>query len=260
MTREMSQPSATRTPAPAATVTIPVPTLWLPPTRASATLAPGSSATAGSKTARSSLSVHTLTPSTNPIPLPVVTVADSTDGALAVTVVAVGIFSGFSLLLQGSGLRALQRAQRRERDLELGQLRSQALAQRNAEVRQILAQQSEGWRQILSQLVADALGGSGLVGKEGVLELSSDPAPRLTVTGNDREYIFTTRPELLGQKQTKGRTEQIISLDGRLDPTAAVEVQAVWEHLASRRLREQRLVLPRRSTWFLVVREGKKDC
>jgi hypothetical protein len=187
------------------------------------------------------------------------TVADGTDGALAFTVITVGIFSAFSLLLQGSGLRALQRSQRRQKNFELGQLRSQALAQRDAEVRQMLAQQSEGWQQILSQLVADALGGSDLVGKDGVLELSSNPVPRLTVTGNDSEYIFTTRPKLLGLKRTKERTERIISLDRRLHPTATVEVQAVWEHLASRRLREQRLVLPRRSTWFLVVREGKED-
>jgi hypothetical protein len=210
-------------------------------------------------TTSSTIPSHAPTPSPTLTLLAVQTAENGTDGVLVITAAAMGIFGGFSLLLQRSGFRALQRSQRREKSLELGQLRAQALAQRDAQVRQMLAQQPEGWQQILSQLVADALGGSGVVGKDGVLELSANPAPRLTVTGNDDEYVFTTRPEMVCLKRTNGHSGRVISLDGTLHPAAQVEVQAVWEHLADHRLREHTLVLPRRSAWFLVVRDGSKD-
>ena len=265
-TLTLSRLSPTRTPSPAATGTAANPAVLSTATGAPETLAAGRFAPHIPTTA--SLLTFTISPavpSYTPTPSPTLTLLavqaaeKGTDGVLVITAAAMGIFGAFSLLLQRSGFRALQQSQRRQKNLELGQSQAHALVQREVELRQMLAQQPEGWRQILSQLVADALGGSGVVGKQGVLDLSTDPAPRLTVTGNDDEYVFTTRPEMLGPKRMNGRTERAISLDGTLHPAAAVEVQAVWEHLAGHRLREQTLVLPRRSTWFLVVREGKKE-
>jgi hypothetical protein len=175
---------------------------------------------------------------------------------LLVAVIVVGVLQGFSFLQSSCGFRSLKRSYRRHKRRELRQLQAHALAQQKVEVRQLLAQDPEGWRQVLSQLVADALGGSTAVGKEGVLELSAQPAPHLTVAGNDHEYTFTTQPDLLDPEGVSGITEKVIPLNATLHLAASVEMQAVWDHLATQRLREQALVLPRRSTWFLVV--GKR--
>ena len=156
-------------------------------------------------------------------------------------------------------IRRLEATYRRQKSLELEQLQAQVVARRRAEVEEELAQPN-GWRKVLDQLLADALPEVGAtVGQAGVLDLSADPAPRFTVAGKDgRLYLFTTSPEALRRKVgLVGWKGEAVPLDASLHPAARAEVQAVWEHLAERRLRE-RPVLPRQAEWFLVVLEPKR--
>ena len=129
------------------------------------------------------------------------------------------------------------------------------------EVRRDVSAGPEGWRKVLDQVLADALPEVGAaVGQAGVLDLSVEPAPRFTVAGKDRrEYLFTTSPEALRKVGLLGRKEEAIPLDGSLHPAVRAEVQAVWDHLAERRLRGQAVpVLPRQAGWYLIVRERKE--
>jgi hypothetical protein len=249
MTSQVPKPS--RTPA-----ARPPGTIRRAPSTATSTsvLAPARvSSTQAAATVSSPAASDTRTPPGTLAHVPATTVSGTANEALVAAVIAAGVLQGFSVLQHSWGFRSLNRSYRHQRRRELEHLHAHALAQQEVEVRQLLAQEPEGWRQILSQLVADALGSSTAVGKEGVLELSAHPAPHLTVAGDDQEYTFTTQPDLLDPEGVSGRTEKVIPLNATLHPAASVEMQAVWDHLATQRLREHALVLPRRSTWFLVV-------
>ncbi|MGD9101509.1 MAG: hypothetical protein PVF45_13590, partial [Anaerolineae bacterium] len=95
----------------------------------------------------------------------------------------------------------------------------------------------------------------------GVLSLSISPAPRFTVAGvGDYVYVFTTLPDELRRIGLLRRKGQVVALDAGLHPAARTEMQLVWEHLASRRLKGQTPTLPRQAEWFLAVgqdREGR---
>jgi len=171
----------------------------------------------------------------------------------------VGLAAGLAVTISNGAvtraIRRLERTYRRQKSLELEQLQAQAVARRRAEVEELLAR-PDGWRNVLNQLLADALPEVGArVGTGGVLDLGGSPVPRFTVAGRDgRSYLFTTSPEALRRVKVVGRRERATPLDAALSPAARVEVQAVWDHLAAQRLRGQAPVLPRRAEWFLVVR------
>jgi hypothetical protein len=156
-------------------------------------------------------------------------------------------------------LRGLERTYRRQKGLELEQLQARAVRERQEEVRGLLAE-PDGWLEVLAQLVADALPDAGrrMVGAT-VLDLSAAPASRFAVGGSDGvTYLFTTSPEALRRVKVLGKKDEALPLDASLHPAARVEVQAVWDHLAAKRLRSDAPSLPRQAEWFLVVREGRK--
>lgn len=153
-------------------------------------------------------------------------------------------------------IRRLERTYRRHKSLELEQLQARAVAARRAEVEALLARQ-DGWRQVLDQLLADAVPGAR-VGPEGVLSLSADPAPRFLVAGeaDGRAYLFTTSAPETPRRRLRGRTRAPMPLDAALHPAARVEVQAVWEHLVARHPHPGQIpVLPRQAGWFLAIRQ-----
>ncbi|MGD1991983.1 MAG: hypothetical protein PVI59_02210 [Anaerolineae bacterium] len=158
-------------------------------------------------------------------------------------------------------VRKLTSSYRRQKSLELEQLQARLVAEREAEVKRELAQ-AGGVKRVLSQLLADALPETGaVVGREGVLDASISPAPRFTVAGPDgHQYLFTTAPDLLRSVRMLGRRDNVLPLDAAIHPAARAEIQAVWEHVAARRLRgPQPAYLPRQAAWYLVVRRREQQ-
>jgi hypothetical protein len=158
-------------------------------------------------------------------------------------------------------VRRLAAAYRRQKSLELEQLQARLVAEREVEVKGELSQ-AGGLERVLNQLLADALPETGAaVGREGVLDASVSPAPRFTLAGVDGcQYLFTTAPDLLRSVGMLDRKDDPVPLDAALHPAARAEVQAVWEHVAARRLRgPQPSYLPRQAAWYLVVRRREQQ-
>jgi hypothetical protein len=158
-------------------------------------------------------------------------------------------------------VRQLAAAYRRQKSLELEQLQARLVAEREAEVKGELSQ-TGGLELVLNQLLADALPETGaVVGREGVLDASVSPAPRFTVAGPDgHQYLFTTAPDLLRSVGMLGRKDDAVPLDAAIHPAARAEIQAVWDHVAARRLRgPQPAYLPRQAPWYLVVRQREQE-
>jgi hypothetical protein len=191
------------------------------------------------------------------------TVVQTVTNSLVVgALIALGVFNGLGLLMQATAFRSLRNTYRRHKSLELEQLQAQVVNQRKAEVQRLL--EEDRWQQVLNQLLADALAGpSAFVGQEGILTLSADPAPRFAVAGPSAvvEYVFTTQPQEQGSGlwQRLRRREPVIPLDAALHPAARVEMQAVWEHLAEKRLRDEAPASPRQAEWFLVERRRESE-
>ncbi len=144
----------------------------------------------------------------------------------------------------------LERTYRQRKSLKLQQL----IAQRQARVEELLSE-PDGWRQVLSQLLADALDRNVLIGQEGILELSLEPAPRYAVAGEEGiEYRLTTQP--LRGVRLPGRKEQVVPLDATLHPAARMEAQMLWEHLAGGQANGS---LPRQAAWFLEVHHRNRS-
>jgi hypothetical protein len=176
---------------------------------------------------------------------------------LLVSALAAGAVVALSNGAVTRAIRRLERTYRRQKSLELEQLQAQAVERRRVEVERLLEREGS-WQGVLDQVLADALpDATACVGREGVLDLNVSPAPRFTVAGVDgRSYLFTTSPEALRRVGMVGRKNRVIPLDATLSPAARVEVQVLWDHLASGRLRESAPALPRQAEWFLVVREA----
>jgi hypothetical protein len=172
-----------------------------------------------------------------------------------VTLPLLGTATVVALMSVARAIRGFERTYRRQTSLELERLQARAVEVRRRELSAVLSN-PDGWRRVLDQLLAEALDTTARVGREGVLDVSTAPTPRFTVAGEDgRLLVFTSSPGALRRVGLLGRKEQAISLDAALHPAARVEVQAVWEHLATRWLRGSAPVLPRQAEWFLVVRE-----
>ncbi|HEC35805.1 MAG TPA: hypothetical protein ENI39_04630 [Anaerolineae bacterium] len=175
--------------------------------------------------------------------------------ALLIVALAAGAAVTLSNGAVTRAIRRLERTYRRQKSLELEQLQAQAVARRRAEVEEILAQPG-GWQQVLDQLLADALPEVGArVGPEGVLKVSAAPAPHFVVAGEKGlAYTFTTSPDALRKAGVFGRKNPVVPLDASLHPATRAEAQAVWDHLATRHVRQESIpVLPRQAGWFLVV-------
>jgi len=158
----------------------------------------------------------------------------------------------------------LERTYRRQKSLELERLHAQLVAQRRAEVEQILAR-PDGWRRVLNQVLADVLPDVTVrLGDADPLEVAVVPVPRFTVQGtNGMRYTFTTSPEALqlhfGRRM---KTLDVVPLDASFHPSVRTEVQAVWEYLEARWVPEDcplATALPRQAEWFLVVREQARE-
>jgi len=177
---------------------------------------------------------------------------------LLVAGAAFGLAVTFSNVAVTRAIRRLEATYRRQKSLELEQLQIQAVARRMQEVEHVLTR-PDGWREVLDQVLADALDTTARVGQAGVLSVACEPAPSFAVSGAEgREYLFTTAPETLRRVGWIGRKTPVVPLDASLHAAARAEVQAVWEHLAAQRGWERMPVLPRQAEWFLVVRKRKE--
>jgi hypothetical protein len=188
----------------------------------------------------------------------------ATGGVVLAALVAGLGFLGVSGLIQSAAIRGLERTYRRQKSLELEQLQAQAIDARRREMAQLLASEEDGWQTVIDQLLVDAdrqsvaalPHGSERAGRLSLLDISMVPVPRFTVAGpGDVTYLFTTSPRALRQIHILSRKHKAVALDASLHPAARVEVQAVWDHLAARRLPGQgTAALPRQAAWFLVAR------
>ena len=176
-------------------------------------------------------------------------------GSMAVVMFLVGLaFNGFASLAQAAAVRSLERTYRRQKSQELELQQYRLVAQRQEELKKVLAQ-TGGWREVLKQVIADALPDEGT----NLLSLgngSATPAPHFVALGDKREYVFTVSPDALRERGLF-RRDRVIPLDASLSPTVRVEVQAVWQHLVDRHSPDSR-ALPRRAEWFLVVRRRRE--
>lgn len=179
-------------------------------------------------------------------------------GTVMLVALAAGMsFFGVAGLMQTAAIRRLAHTYRRQKSLELEQLQARAIDARRREVVHLLDEDEDGWCRVVDQLLADALpGGAERVSGQGLVDISMMPVPRFTVAGpRDLTYLFTTSPQALREVGILSRKHKPIALDAALHPAARVEVQAVWDHLAARRLAGERAgALARQAAWFLVVR------
>ncbi len=158
-------------------------------------------------------------------------------------------FTGATSLLQVVAVRSLTRTYRQQKAQEMEYRQDQVITRRKAEVEQLLADDAGNWRQVVAQILADALPGADTAWLT-VADVSTTPVPRFDVVGEDgKRYTFTVSPA-----RGKGR---VISLDASLSPAMRVEVQTVWKHLAEHHGLDLQL-LPRRAEWYLVVQRRKK--
>jgi len=173
---------------------------------------------------------------------------------LGVALVGALMFVGFASLTQAAATRSLERTYRQHKSLELEHLQVQIMAQRRAELLELI---SDDWREILRQLLADALPAAAIAAADTdewitVTDLSASP-PHFTVARQEggEEYVFTVSPDLVRQGSLMKRN-RVIPLDASLAATARVEVQAVWQHLMEQHGLDRR-ALPRQAAWYLVV-------
>ena len=187
---------------------------------------------------------------------------DRTEPATAIAVLGVAlvgalVFVGFASLTQTAATRSLERAYRRHKSLELEHLQVQIVARRRTELEKLMGEQPDNWREILRQVLADALPAAAITTAGAdewitVTDLSASP-PHFTAARQEggEEYVFTVSPALV-RRGSLAQRNRVIPLDASLAPTARVEVQAVWRHLMEQQGLDQQS-LPRQAAWYLVV-------
>lgn len=114
-----------------------------------------------------------------------------------------------------------------------------------------------GWHRLAEQLAADALTEPVSIDEDaGILDASSQPAPKFTVASRDgREFIFTIDPNLMKKQRLIDRQDKVLKLS-KVSPTSIMDVAMLWEFvMTSRRL--WRVTPPRQAEWYLVVRQGR---
>ena len=186
------------------------------------------------------------------------TTATVAGGAMLMVLLAGLIFNGVTSLLQAVAVRSLTRTYRKQKTQEMEYRQYQVIAQRKAEIEQLLADDAGNWRQVVAQILADAVPGADTAWLA-VADVSITPTPRFDVVGEDNgRYTFTISPGSMRRRFVLWRMGRAIPLDASLSLALRVEVQTVWECLAKQQNLELPLV-PRRAEWYLVVREGKRD-
>jgi len=164
----------------------------------------------------------------------------------------------------------LERSYRRGKTLELEQLQIQLVVQREAELQKLLSQDGT-WRGIVQQLLADAFPAQAMAveGAGGWLTLTdvSDTPAQFAVGRQDESgetFLFsvsrqavTRKPGWRGLLTSLFSRDIVIPIDASLSPTARVEVEAVWRHLADRRGLDPQ-ALPRQAEWYLVDRRPRR--
>ncbi len=189
-------------------------------------------------------------------PAPVATMV--TGGLMFAVLLAAMAFDSVTGLALIAAIRSLTRIYRRQKALEMELRQQRVIVERQAEVQTLLAT-TDGWQQVLQQIVADALPDAATNTTDAatewltVTDVAASPAPSLSVARQDESgesYTFTVSPR---RRRWTLRRERVIPLDAALFPTARVEIQAVWEYLAKRRELDTR-TLPRRAEWYVVVR------
>jgi hypothetical protein len=187
--------------------------------------------------------------------------AQTVTGSVAVAVLLVGLaLNAFGSLSQALAVRSLERTYRRHKAQELELAMNQTLTSHQEQVRERLATDSDAWRGVVRQLLTDA-GVDGDATPASALDISATPCPHFTVAGANGQpcYLFTTDPGSLRSSRTVRRRDQTVLLDMTLSPFARVEAQALWDHLAQRRLHGKQLALPRDAAWWLVIRRATEQ-
>lgn len=193
------------------------------------------------------------------------------DWLVILVVLIVGAGAALAVILSNAAvtrsINHLERSYRRQKTLELEQLQAQLMANRDGELREILDDSDGSWRQVVQQLLADAFPEriATDTGSDGWLTLAevSDRPPQFAVGRQDETgetFLFSaSREALSGSPGLRDiifnllRRDPIIAVDASLSPTARVEVEAVWRHLAQTRSLDP-LALPRKAEWYLTVR------
>ncbi len=178
---------------------------------------------------------------------------------LLVSAVAAGAAITLSNGAVTRAIRAMEHTYRRQKSLELELLQAQEIARRRTGLELVLTRGV--WRQVLRQVLADALGADSVdTSAWTLIDLSAVPSQ--FVVGQDERgdrFIFTTAPDRVQHRGFLGfGGDRVIPLDAGVSRTVGVEVEAVWKHLAGERGLETRAsALPRQASWSLVLKAGK---
>jgi hypothetical protein len=112
----------------------------------------------------------------------------------------------------------------------------------------------EGWRELISQIAADATATGVVVDDAGILNATINPTPYFTVRAADgREFYFTVDPKKLQAARVTRPGSPVLDVSRRGSMTAAVDLQLLWNHLTEKR-RLASLTLPRHARWFCIVK------
>jgi hypothetical protein len=157
-----------------------------------------------------------------------------------------------SQLLISSALRAMRRSHDRS-------FKSQEVMLADQRKQELLMQLQApiGWCRLAEQLAADALTEPVSIDEDaGILDASSQPAPKFTLASRDgTEFIFTIDPALLKKQRLVDKHDKVVKLS-QVSSTSKMDVSMLWEYvMASRRL--WRVTPPRHAEWYLIVRAGR---
>ena len=173
---------------------------------------------------------------------------------LLVSALAASVAVILSNTLVTREIRLLKEAYRQQKSLQAEREQAQVVQQRRAELALALSR-PDGLRDVLAQVLADAFPDQAIAGQADdwitVVDVTATP-PAFTAARQDESgtrYQFTVAPD--------GHKREAIPLDATLAPTARVEVQAVWEHVAQQRSLDPHM-LPRQSQWYLIVQQAGK--
>jgi len=172
---------------------------------------------------------------------------------LLVSALAAGAAVTVSNLAVTREICLLKQTYRWQKSLELEQIQARLIDDRRDELARRL-EQNGAWRNVVHQILADAFpdGASRDVGEDGWItpvDVSGSP-PAFTVARQDESgsrFTFTTASD----RPRWRRREPAVPVDASLSPTARIEVEAVWRHLAEGRGLDPQAV-PRMASWHLV--------
>ncbi len=169
------------------------------------------------------------------------------------TLAAIGAVILLSQLMVSSVLRGVRKTYQKSLDSQnmiMVEERSRNVAMR--------LQDDNGWQVVAEQLVADALSEPIAIDSDaGILDATTEPAPRFTVAGRDgREFTFTIDPNMLKKQRLLQRGDKVLKVSS-ISPRSHADVSMLWEYvLHTRRL--WRVTPPSTVEWYVAVRGAKK--